>query len=633
MMMTQKENRKYLSLLGLLLTGLLALTSCTDNDDKDERPSPIPDSPLDENDNIKRTPKTVTVSRGGTDQGTVELWFYEDMPNVPYISVSAFQELMLPGTTVKVEMTSTGELTLTGPTAKATVSTTAETFTSDDYMSFTNLMGLVRTGMANVYLDGAPYIRYNGMNLTPPSATVSFDFKKYGIDLRTDGTTVFFPLLTLSSMYSDLYYHYAAYNGEKVQVVTDNDHAEVTAFDLARTKAIMESTTRPADVAEFSYKQLCFNVDHFYGMPGRSPIESGIQANGLDKTLEGLSAGAEAKRLLTSTTMSDYFLGMAYLQSLLDDGGHTVLYLDMNPLSAIDPDNGVVTWIKNLQAAAAANPTVGEDVMNCFKELTQSIGGRIKALRNKVLDGEGTYRTVGNTAYCLYDNFAPLNLKAWNGYYAGGCKGATPGIDKDYPGDISVVLEALKAAAADESVKNFVVDLTCNTGGSLDIVIALTQIMAGQSHFYSENVLTGQRQVIYYDVDANFDGKFDAKDKEVKYDLRYAVLTSSVAFSCGNLFPSLMKDAGIPTFGEKSGGGACAIQMFATPEGLHYQMSSSRARLTNNQWVNIDGGITPSVPVDIGPEVKVTTENGRLETVGDYSNFWKIGPLIDNYYK
>ena len=173
-MMTQKENRKSLSLLGLLLTGLLALTSCTDNDDnKGERPSPIPESPLDDNDKIKREPKTVTVSRGGTDQGTVELWFYEDMPNVPYISVSAFQELMLPGTTVKVEMTSTGELTLTGPTAKATVSTTAETFTSDDYMSFTNLMGLVRTGMANVYLDGAPYIRYNGMNLTPPSATVS----------------------------------------------------------------------------------------------------------------------------------------------------------------------------------------------------------------------------------------------------------------------------------------------------------------------------------------------------------------------------------------------------------------------------------------------------------------------------
>lgn len=630
----KKESRKYLSLLGLLLMGLVALTSCTDdNDDEREKPSPIPESPLDDNDKIKREPKTVTVNRGGTDQGTVELWFYEDMPNVPYISIAAFQELMLPGTTIKVEPTSAGEFTLTGSTAKATVSTTAETFTSDDYMSFTNLMGLLRPGTANVYLDGAPYIRYNGMNLTPPSASVSFDFKKYGIDLRTDGGTVFFPLLTLSSMYSDLYYHYAAYNGEKVQVVTDNDHAEVSAFDLTRTKAIMESTTRPADVAAFGYKQLCFNVDHFYGMPGRSPLESGIKANGLDKTLDGLSTGAEAKKLLTSTTMSDYFLGMAYLQTLLNDGGHTVLYIDLNPLRALDPDNGVLTWLKSLQKGAAANPTVGKDVIGSIMALTSDKADPLSILRNEVLEGEGSYRTSGNTAYCLYDQFGPTNWQAWNAYYSGGCQGATPGIDENFPGDLAVVLEALKAAAADESVKNFVVDLTCNHGGSLDVVLAMTQLMAGQSHFYSENVLTGQRQVIYYDVDANFDGQFDAKDKEVKFDLRYAVLTSSVSFSCGNLFPSLMKDAGIPTFGEKSGGGACAIQMFATPEGLHYQMSSSRARLTNNQWVNIDGGITPSVPVDIGPEINVYNKSGELIKVGDYQNFWRIGSLIDNYYK
>ena len=39
----------------------------------------------------------------GEAQGTVMLRFYDDMPNVAYVSISHFQSIMYPGTTVQAE--------------------------------------------------------------------------------------------------------------------------------------------------------------------------------------------------------------------------------------------------------------------------------------------------------------------------------------------------------------------------------------------------------------------------------------------------------------------------------------------------------------------------------------------------
>ena len=110
---------------------------------------------------------------------------------------------------------------------------------------------------------------------------------------------------------------------------------------------------------------------------------------------------------------------------------------------------------------------------------------------------------------------------------------------------------------------------------------------------------------------------FDDKDKEVwkNYQLKYGVMTSSFSFSCGNLFPSLMKDMGFPILGEKSGGGACAVQNFITPEGLQFQLSSARARLTDMNWVNIDPGVEPTIPI------AYTKDDG---TTLDYSKFYDV---------
>ena len=562
--------------------------------------------------------RQVPVNRGGQDGGTISLRFYSDMPSVPYISVADFQALMLPGTTIGVTKTGEGAYTLKGPFAEAQVNTVDEKFTSADYMGFTNLMGQLQEGMANVYYDGAPFVRYRTQELTPSSATVTFDFKKYGIDLRGDDAAVFFPLATLSDLYSDLYYHVAGYNGEKVIVVTENQNSSIAALEAEGTLRVLQTESRSDDMAAYSYGELCFVVDHFYGLPGRSAIEESLRTEGLDKALDTVENGPAIKQLLKSTDMMEYMFGMDCLQLLLQDGGHTNTMVDVMASQAlseigVDTENEV--------------PDMGKTMLDKYPELFSALqlyilnemiqSPKIKKARS-ILSARpalGTYFKKGDTAYLMLNTFGMTNEAAWQAYYDGGCQGDLPAIDPEFEGDLTVVLDALQQASDDPEVKNLVVDLTSNFGGSLDVVMAMTALMGQQSHFYSENVLTGQRQMISYDVDSNFDGQFDERDKQVKYDLNIAVLTSDLAFSCGNLFPSLMKDMGFPIIGERTGGGACAIQNFITPEGLQYQLSSSRARLTDDKWQNIDGGVEPDYVIDV--------------SAGDYSAFYDVAAISD----
>ena len=570
--------------------------------------------------------RQVPVNRGGEDGGTVGLRFYSDMPSVPYISVADFQQLMLPGTTIAVSKTAESAYLLTGPYAKATVDIDAEQFSSDDYMAFTNQMGQMQEGMDNVGYGGSPFLRYNHQELSPATATVTFDFKKYGIDLRGDDTAVYFPFTTIADIFSDLDFHLAGYNGEKV-IVLPSDNNDVAILETERAQQLLEAKSRNADMAAYCYAELCFVVDHFYGMPGRSKLEDGIRKDGLDKTLDGIENGPLIKQLLKSTNTNEYFIGMKSLQVLLQDGGHTDLMVDWNLFKATqeeeeedEEEDAWEKWKKGNQVINDTYPSLYQPLMDYLDNFQNPKGEMISFARPSASDE--TYYKQGDTAYLMYNSFGPINEEAWNEYYDGGCKGETPAIDEKFLGDLSVVLDALKRANDDPEVKNLVVDLSCNGGGDFDVLITMSVLMGGPNYYYSENLVTGQRQKIFYDVDSNFDGVFDEKDKEVKYDLNIAVMVSDFSFSCGNFFPSLMKDMGYPIIGERSGGGACSVQPFITPEGMQFQMSSARARLTNDKWVNIDSGIEPNYVIDISS--------------GDYDPLYDvaaISEIINNHYK
>ncbi len=605
--------------LPLLLVSLVATVSCSPkyfanrNRVADEMP-----------DGGSYTERVVPVVTQIAPDGQVTLRFYDSMPNVAYISAADFQSIVLPGSTMTVTHTGAGQYTLTNADATATVNINDDVFVTDGFEAFTNQMGLLQPGMANVYYDGMPFVRYKKVSYFPLKATTTLDMGAYGIDLHADGKgAVYFPFATLADMYTDLYYHHAGFNGEKVVANLSLNEVGLEKIDPDYNKPLVARTIRPADLTDFNYKELCFAMDHFYGYPGRIKYNDALKAKGLDKALEeDIESGPAIKKLLLSEKFSDYMLGMVGLTGVYFDG-HTAMDIS----SALGKITDHPELYKEYQAGLMANQGVMAMVMSAVMEMRAMVadGQAVEALRPKVY-GEGvTYVKKGDTAVCVFDSFNERNEKAWKDYYAG--TGPMPTVENAPNDDMVIFLDALKKAAADPEVKNFVIDITANGGGSADIVLAMTSLILDKSYISQDNSLTGQRSIVEYEVDRNFNGVFDAADKNVRYDLNFAVLTSPMSFSCGNLFPSILKDNGVPVLGATSGGGACAIQAMCTADGFCFQISSFRARLNSLEGDNIDSGVTPDIPIDNDGrvEVKLSEENSLM--VKDYSKYFDIDYL------
>ena len=606
----------------LMMTMTTVLTSCTDNDDnatKQQETNP--------DDLTGYTTKQVPVNRDGQSAGTVTIRFYEDMPHVPYISVSDFQSVVLPGSTVAVTKTGAGLYQLKNAGSTATVSTVSETCVFEDYMAFTNLMGLVQPGMENGYYDGYPYIRFSHQTLSGGSPAVTFNYAPYGINLRSDDAGVYFPFTTLADLYADLFGHNAACNGEKVVFSSKDDYnkAGIEGLDEDFTaENLIKKGQRNADMIAYNYAELCFVVDHLYGFPTGSDFEASILRVGLDKTLEADPMGQKVKEMLLSADMQDYVGGMDMLNAFLWDRGHTVMW--------------------NLGKLPVVNKTFEQKYPDMYEFYQEKVmfptvmkNTQINSLaipqRANIFGDQNTYHKQGNTAICHFDSFGGTDEEAWNAFYNGTAPRPTM---ETSPGDPMVIfLDALEKADKDPDVKNLVIDLTVNLGGSSDVIVAMTSLFYGQSFFRAFNVITDQRTTWYYDVDRNFDGKFDEKDNDVHYDLNFCILTSPLSFSCGNLMPALCKEAGLLVAGQKSGGGNCGVGSYRTAEGFYYRISSARGHLNDENWQSIDGGITPNVIIDYDNQ-QTAVYQGREFLVYSYRNLYNLNSLtniINEYYQ
>ena len=602
----------FMTLLGL------TLTACVDRLDAPDDPGQETTGD-DASDKMPFKVVQTTVNDNGKSMKTASLRYYEDMPHVAYISVSDFQNMLVPDKSIKVSRTAASQYQLvTSKGETAMVNTADESMKFDDYMSFVSLSATDEED------DELSYVRDKPLEYTPAAASVSFGLKKYGIDLRGDGKMVYVPLSTLSDMYSDLSGKHVFFNGEKI-ILMDFETTPIT-IDEAFFMKPYQATERPADLAAYSYGELCFVIDHFYGRPGRKAIDKTIESKGLDQALS-----ENARKLLKSTNMNEYTFGLEYLAALLYDGSHTTISpIGITPVLGITDANLLGQLVAKFVTPFAEDYSI--ETMVVIANINRNDGNEMAAKARKQLLNTDTYTKIGNTMYCIFDDFGPIDSKGWTAYYKG--TGPLPTYNPQFRGDICGIVEALDKAAADPEVKNFVLDLTCNNGGDLSVLQAITALLAGKTAVSWDNILTKQRVVVDVQIDTNFDRVFDDNDKGPRYpQLNVAILTSHYAYSCGNLLPSQMKDFGYLIIGETSGGGSCSIQRMCTPEGFCYQLSSARARIVNKDGENIDAGVEPHIAL----EVKQATgkdDDGDEVQYSDFSSFYapSVGDQIVNWY-
>jgi hypothetical protein len=604
-----KHFRTFWLLLTLMMVGSFTLTSCVDNQDN---PSGGGGSGDKDRKFVERLYPVVDPQQKTL--GTVLLRFYNDMPNVAYISVSSFQEMMYPGTTVQVQRLGDGKYALTNPCGTAQVDTENNRFMSSDYEAFTNMMGMVQPGMPNVSYDALPIIRWKSLDASPKQVDVTLDYGKYGIDIREDDGGVYFPFATISDLYIDTYMHLADFNGQTVMVAPNGSYSLDDGYPEFIFTPLLKDT-RTDDMVDYSYKNLCFTLTNFFGYPGRTLLEKSMKEKSLDQALQDYGkAGQMTRELLKSTDMYDYFSGTATLSRLLYDGGHT--YTDLTEINEIDTLSSFAQKLKPIRKAKLEefdSYCPEYQPIKQKRESNRALRKQLRQQREEKIGKDVHYTKVGNTAYCQFESFM-CDDSGWRKFYKG--EGPRPTV-KEYPNDWLVILiDAIERAQNDPEVKNLIIDTSTNGGGSSDIVIFITSLICNKPDMYWENTLTGQKMKSSFDVDRNLDGKFDEKDKDVKLNMNIGLVISPCSFSCGNMLPALLKDYGICLLGKQSGGGSCCVLYNPSAEGFGYRYSTHRARLINLKGENIDEGIKPDYELDFN----------------DFFDIAKVGSLIEQFY-
>ena len=593
--------------------------------------------------------KELPVYKGELTDETITVRYYAESPNVPYIGIKAYYDCFIEesvdknDTKLSVEKDGDNKYILENAHGEAVVDVEKGQISFDDMAEFTNLMGLVQEGMSNCYLDGIPYVRIKELKTTGDDSR-TLDLAKYDIKIYGDDDDVYFPESTLSDMFTDLVYHYSACNGEKVyfNTVDPSNHEMILSIDPDFSKPFMETLdddmNRPEDVAEFSYKEFCFSFDNFYGLPGRSVLNDELEEKGLEKAL--IDYGEEGEKvieLLKSPNLSEYLTGIENLQLFVDDAGHTNVNTTKLGNAASQEYNDEVFEMEKEYESSFKNIKKEYDEI---EEFWNQYWPRT-AMRDEAYKGE-RYIKKGDTAVFVLDSFIGFNMDKLNDYYKGDAP--KPSIMTMKDDDMLFIDACMKDADADPDIKNFVIDCSNNTGGSLDEVAMLCSLVTGRREmtFSMENAKTGQKITETYEADLNFDKEFDEKDERRPYDLNFAVLTSTSSFSCGNIFPSAMKDMGYPIMGERSGGGSCAVLVQTTGEGFTYRMSAYKGRFLNEEGEQIDNG----VPVDV--DLVKKRENGKPKYITvpfnyegkdyegrmpDYSDFYDIDRLSEEVNK
>lgn len=542
----------------------------------------------------------------------VELKYYNDTPNIPYVGVNQFFNEFYKTTYDQTK--NDGIYTYKKDAAYIKIDTKNDIFSILDIDTFSAHPDFIGS-------NSIIFLEEKETKKTTPIAKV-IDLTSYNINAYDGNNDAYIPLSLISDIVTGPSLFGITYN-EKA--LFEYDYQGQLSNGLCRTedyygelyKAPMkENTARQEDMINFSYNLICLMIDNFRGYTVQMEfIDNNVLSLGLNGTLEKYYPGI--KELLLSKDRAEYIAGLAGLFMGLSDGGHTAfgskLQLEIFPegkniASYYKDDAASVNLIKTASIHQLRKQTNKENVLKAKK---QAFGLEDTSFYYHLEKGK-------KLAYIGFDSFV-VDYSGWDTYYKtikDGGTGVVP-TEKDSYGFIrSKLYQALE-----DGVETVVLDLGSNGGGDSAALLGLVGLFNGGEAVSSfTSIPNRSRGDTYCKVDINLDGKYDEKDKEEaeKFkSMNIVLLTSMCGFSCGNLFPSLLKELGYKTIGEKTGGGSCAIMLGAMADGPYYIRSSYKC-LANAQGYNIDSGV--EVDLDLLGEPIVN----NLFTASNYENFYNV---------
>ena len=272
-------------------------------------------------------------------------------------------------------------------------------------------------------------------------------------------------------------------------------------------------TTRSEALANFTYNEMCFVLDHFYGLKatrGVSSFDELFASLGLRDDLKNTNSTKYNKALIR--------FGCSWLFE-----GHSGLR-KFSPYLYSSSYQSLITDSYNTNEYYTR-------LMGTLNELTQSRQAKGKSVG---------LRVYNNTAIIAFDQFVKTtqDLSQVYSFYSYEVLHSTD--------TYWMFRKAFEEIESNSAITNVVIDTTLNVGGMIDALVWLEAFFTSNPAITVRNTFTNQVTRTSYQVDLNRDGTFDSSDTyQGRY--RFFLMTSRLSFSCGNAFPTLNKENGAMT--------------------------------------------------------------------------------------
>ncbi len=397
------------------------------------------------------------------------------------------------------------------------------------------------------------YVKIEDSSYNRFGHVVDINTRDYGIDMIYQDGKHYIPLQVFSDFFMSIGLNISLlYNGGTVFGVLGGESSLLKDV-LDEGKADYSS----AALNKFNYYELCMVLDTFYGLKEQHDITK------FDDFIYEI--GLKHKFFEDDPTSSDqalYDLLIAHLDDTHCNFKKKSFFADLDKM----------------------NQYTGTSTSDMAENLKRYAGSRSKYYP----DGVPAYEEVGDTAYITFDNFT-LSV---NDYY-------TTGIDDSFADTTGIMLYAVSQIKREGSpIKNVVIDLSANIGGTLTSATFTIGAMIGKGNICVKNTLSGGMSRQNFIADTNLDKKFE--DNEGLSDYNLFCLISPVSFSAGNLVPSVLKYSDKATIlGKTSGGGTCSVAFFSNAKGGIYGISSpfQMSFMKNGSFYDIDKGIEPDYTI------------------------------------
>ncbi len=498
--------------------------------------------------------KTVTAYLFSMDEKTdMDILLRDDMPELAYVNMEQYME-----TVYRADYTfeSAGDgiycisVNIEGISATMTVDVNKDTVEYSDYFT------LFWVGSNHEGDDNFAPVKIETNNELSENylRSVTLNLADYDIDIVESDRIVYMPIPTLNDL-CIMSYNAACYlNGRIFFYHTTDDIYEEPQYFEAERASLYESTETTAEMADYTYNELCFFVDHLFGRPSSARITKLLSAEGFDKVLDTLP---KIKELLKSTRKTDVVFGLLNLVDIFYDGGHSVPGCGFSDINSRYPESALSKefWERVNDKSDKVVQEAREKYFSTYS--IQNPG--MPDIRKKAFKKYKQIRKWGTDA-ALYvkGDMALFSFDLCN-YEA-----------------IKAFKEALDIAQK-KGLKSFIIDLGNNGGGDSIAEYYICTILDNSLHdahtnsscIYSLDVSTGSLKKTAFTIDLNMDGKIDDKDKDVRYDFEFAMITSKYSFSCANQISCEAAELGVPIFGERSGGGTCSLGLQYMTGGIY----------------------------------------------------------------